>query len=162
MTCQHHHSPSAWLTSSNRTSGPNAASNTARTSGTLTKSAMQKRGSWPRPAGWKQKGNAGRLGTSSYKSISIRRCPQPRPAGRGRPQPVALVCFLGGLPVRKQIRVELGGVGRHLRFPPSGDHVVDGVGLHVAEFDHLVDIEAGHDGVVQNQEHLDRVGRASG
>ena len=41
----------------------------------------------------------------------------------------------------------------------GGDHVIDGIGLDVGKFDHLIDRQLGH-GVAEDQEHLDRVGFA--
>jgi hypothetical protein len=75
-----------------------------------------------------------------------------------RPQPVALICFFGGLPVREQIGANLGGVGRHLWLPSPGEHVIDGIGFDVGNIDHLIDWQSFKNDIVQHQEHLDRVG----
>ena len=52
--------------------------------------------------------------------------------------------------------MELGRVGRHLRHQSPGDHVVDGAGFDVGQFDDLVDLKAGHHGIVEDQVNLDR------
>src|SRR6478735_4920665 len=69
-------------------------------------------------------------------------------------QPVAPVCFFGGLPGWEQVRVELAGVGWQLRFQSPGEHLIDGVRLDAGELDRLIDRQAGNDDVIQNQVRL--------
>ena len=65
-----------------RTSWPKAASSTARGSGNLDRIGYAKTRQLAAAAGLETESNAGRLVTSLYRYVSIRRCNQPRAAGR--------------------------------------------------------------------------------